>query len=209
MNKTEVNNIIHEALAKSLIGHGFKARKKDSRFKKKTNFGFQYFGYPLHDFNPVFEFSFIVGIRFDCIEEILNIALNREERFWNLGLTAILFPRFFIGTDLLFEVKSADEIYQATLKIDEIFNDKILPRINIYNDIISVDRLLNDEMAFDKNSNFESVAQSGVVSAALCGRDDFFEIVDRYRARISTYQGSSKILFDNLVKYVCENILIK
>jgi hypothetical protein len=209
MKKQEVRNVIYEGLGEILIPAGFKGVKKEKLFRRKTPYGFQKVGNSLVDYSPTFSFACFVIIRFDAIEDILDVALSRPSDYWGVTGTVNLDLRFSLGQHLEFEVHSEVEIKEALHVIKEIFDSHVFATLDNCNSIDAVERLLNNDLDMKPLSRVQNNTHAGIVSAALVGRDDFLEIVSRYRHSRAAYQESFRADFEKFVEYVTKNVLHK
>jgi hypothetical protein len=207
MDKREVNNAVYDGLAKILVPAGFKGRKSDCRFVRRTSFGFQDVGVPLFDYDPVFAFSVNVGLRFDAIQDQANPLYPLDPRYWADAFTVLLKPAYFLGIDLRFEVQTPDEIGHALTEIESLFKEHIFPFFDGCQDLAAVERLSNRDPGKPWTSNQGGRAITGVIAAALCRRPDFPDIVARYRAILAGSVEPIRKKFEAAVAHATANLL--
>jgi hypothetical protein len=207
MDKSEVNNAVYDGLAKFLVPAGFKGRKSDCRFVRRTAFGFQDAGVSLWDYDPVFAFSVNVGLRFDAIQDQANPLYPLDPKYWADSFTVLLKPAYFVGSDLRFEVRTPDEIGHATTEIENLFKEHIFPFFDSCQDLEAVERLLNRDPGNPWASNRGGHAITGVIAAALCRRPDFPDIVARYRDILAGTVEPIRKKFEAAVAHATANIL--
>jgi len=168
MKKIEVNSLIYNGIVKLLGSAGFKGKKSESKFKRKTTYEFQEIGHPVWDYNPTFAFSFFVTIRIDEIEDILGEVFSRSAKDCSKTPTVTLQEKFFIGKNLRFEVQSEKEIETALNELNKTFETSVIPALDSYTDLALLERLLNSQLETSHSINLEVVANAGVLAAALC-----------------------------------------
>lgn len=207
MKKSEVRTAVHNGFSRFLTPEGFKRHKPDFFFRRLTDYGFQEVGNTLVDYSPIFVFQFYVRIRFDAIENILDAALPRSLDHRGETSSVHIDSDFFVGRNLRYEVKNLNDIEIAIQETEEVFKSLVFPLFEKCCNFKSIERLLNEKINIDPKVHILSVAQAGVVAAALCKRPDFSEIVSRYRDAMIDYQESSRTDFENVVAYVIAKIL--
>ena len=206
MNKQEARTAIFDGFAKLCGPLGFKGKKSESSFTRKTDHGFQQLGFPLWDYNPVFAFSFNVGLRFDAVQNVVNPFSAYLPDYWDKSTTVILGPEYFVGRPLEFKVRSVEEISDVMTEIGKVFSENVFPLLEHCQTLGAVERLLNDSEGKIFISHLDDRAISGVAAAALCRRPDYTAIVEKYRQLLSGHVEPIRQRFEAVVAHVTANI---
>jgi hypothetical protein len=206
MNKQEARTAIFYEFAKLLEPLGFKGKKSESSFTRKTDYGLQQVGFPLWDYNPVFASSFNIGLRFDAVQDLVNPFSAYVPDFWDKSLTVILGPEYLVGQPLEFELRSVDETKAVMTGIGKIFSEHVFPLLERCQTLGAVERLLNDSEGKNFITRLDDRAISGVAAAALCHRPDYSAIVEKYRRLLSGHIEPVRQRFEALVAHLAANI---
>src|SRR5262249_58401821 len=87
--KSEVRRLIVEAVAPVVGGVGFRFKKTSEAFVRKVEGGRQELGLPLVDHNPLFEFSFTLGIRIEAVQDLTNRFSGSPPKYHDTTLTSV------------------------------------------------------------------------------------------------------------------------
>lgn len=206
MKLTEVDAAFYEGLREILVPAGFKARKRDFSFKRATDFGFQEVIFAVLDYKPKFIFLFSIALRFDAVEDVIAYCSGTSPESRLQAVTANIKPEYFTGNDTRFEVYSGEDIADALSKTRALFDEFCFPFFDRCNSLTCLEHLLNHDSTYRLVGNLEARAVYGVVSAALCRRPDFADIVARYRRELAGFVEPIRNRFEAAVAYVSANI---
>ncbi len=203
MKKQEVSNLIYAGLKEILPGD-FRLNKREGAFTRMIPNGFQRIYVPLFDFNPVFAFSLTIGIRLDVVEEIFNQFSGANDAGKSQTTTSLTQLGYFTQEDRKeYKVSNEQEIGAAISQLTPIINSKILPFLEQYQDVQSLDEVINRKKlpGFD-SSNLLSHAMHAIILAQLSGNVAFPALVAEYAKSLEKFQPADRERFDRLVAFL-------
>jgi hypothetical protein len=200
MKKQEISNFIYAGLKEVLAGAGFRLNKREGAFTRSIPNGFQRIYVPLYDFNPVFVFSLTIGIRLDAVEEIFNQfsgAMGAGQAQTTTSLTQL---GYFTQEDRKeYRVSTKEEVDSALSDLTPLINSKILPFLEQYQDVQSLDDAMNKK----KLPGFDSTfllhhAMHSIILAKLAGNPSFSALVAEHAKSLANAQPADRERFDRL-----------
>jgi hypothetical protein len=218
--KTEVRRIIVDAVTPVVSAAGFRFNKASEAFVRKIDGGRQELGLPLVDYNPVFQFSFTLCMRFDAVQDITNRFAGSPPKYHSMTLTSITQLEYLglpakPGSGVDFEVSSEAELMAVMPGVLAMVPERLLAFFEEYRDIVAVNRGLNpegaervfriigfpDRRAFDA-TNQPYRAMTGVVAAYLANDPRLDALISAYRSQISEMREHDRSKFESLVGYL-------
>lgn len=215
--KTEVHNILSEALAPVVASAGFCFKKSSAAFVRKIDGGRQELGLPLYTYHPVYEFSFTLCVRIEAAQEIINRFSGSPPKYHSMALTSITQLEHLgvpaePGRGVIYRVSSEAELRAILPAVLLNVRRKVLPFFDEYRNIEALNRGLNpvgverqfkvvwppDRHAFDAtNQPYRSM--TGVVAAYLARDPRLPELIAAYRAQIKEVREDDRQRFEDLV----------
>jgi hypothetical protein len=200
MKKQEIRDFIYAGLKEVLVGAGFKLNKKEGAFSRSIPNGFQRIYVPLYDYNPEFVFSLTIGIRLDAVEDIFNQfsgAMGPGQAQTTTSLTQL---GYFAGENQKeYRVSTKEEIDSALSDLTALINSKILPFLEQYQDVPSLDDAINRKKlpGFD-STELLSHAMHSITLAKLAGNPSFSALVTEYAKALENFHPADRERFDRL-----------
>jgi hypothetical protein len=204
MKKQEVRDFIYAKLSKVLLSAGFRLNKGEGAFVRKITNGFQKIFVPLVDYNPIFVFSLTIGIRLDAVEDIFNRFSGADDKGQKQTLTTITQLTYFTeGRRKDYRVSTPIEIENAFSELNTVIDSNILPFLERYRDIQSLDAAINTEKlpGFD-SSTLISHAMHSIILARLAGNNRYNELVIEYDNALKGYPPFDRERFARLVSFL-------
>jgi hypothetical protein len=201
MKKQEVRDFIFAGLKEVLAGAGFRLNKREGAFTRSIPNGFQKIYVPLYDFNPVFVFSLTIGIRLDAVEDIFNQfsgAMGPGQAQTTTSLTRL---GYFTDEDPKeYKVSTKEEIDSALADLTPLINSKVLPFLEQYRDVQSLDDAMNTKKlpGFD-TTILPSHAMHSIILAKLAGNPSLSALVTEYTKSLQNAPPADRERFDRLV----------
>lgn len=199
MKKPEIRDFIYAGL-KEILGAGFRLNKKEGAFTRSIPNGFQRIYVPLYDYNPLFVFSLTIGIRLDAVEDIFNQfsgAMGAGQAQTTTSLTQLDYFTQEIRKE--YEVSTKEEIDSALSDLTPLINSKILPFLEQYQDVQSLDDAINRKKLpeFD-STQLLSHAMHSIILAKLANNPSFSALVKEYAKSFEDSQPADRERFDRL-----------
>lgn len=201
MKKQEIREFIYAGLKEILGGAGFKLNKKEGAFTRSFPNGFQKIYVPLYDYNPLFVFSLTIGIRLDAVEDIANQFSGGVGPGQAQTTTSLTQLGYFTQEDRKeYEVSTREEIDSALSDLTPLINSKILPFLDQYQNVLSLDDAINRK----KLSGFDSThplshAMASIILAKLANNPLFSALVAEYKKSLENLPPPDREQFDRLV----------
>jgi hypothetical protein len=200
MKKQEIRDFIYAGLKEVLGGAGFKLNKKEGAFTRSIPNGFQKIYVPLYDYNPLFVFSLTIGIRLDAVEDIANQfsgAMGPGQAQTTTSLTKLGY--FTHENQKQYEVSTREEIDSALSDLTKLINSKILPFLEQYQDVQSLDDAINRKRlsGFD-STQLISHAMASIILAKLANNPSFSALIAEYTKSLENFPPPDRERFDRL-----------
>lgn len=200
MKKKEIRDFVYAGLKEILGGAGFKLNKGEGAFTRSIPNGFQRIYVSLYDYNPLFVFSLTIGIRLDAVEEIFN-QFSGATGAGQAQTTTSLTPLGYFTQENRkeYEVSTKEEIDSGLSDLTTVINSKILPFLEQYQDVQSLDDAINRKKlpGFD-NTQLLSQAMHSIILAKLAGNPSFAALVTEYAKSIDNFPAPDRERFDRL-----------
>jgi hypothetical protein len=198
MNKEFVTAAILSRLAEVLTTHGFKL--KGEELVREAEGIRQAVGFALADFEPVFEVSFLFGLRVHASETILN-------KFSGGGVnsTTCSFRLFDIAPEVgeRVEIRGKPMLKSALSRLVPVVERVALPLLNTLQNTSSVERLFNSLEPTVRFLRCEPYfSWSAVILAHLARNPERDQLIEKYRARVVRQGKDCEEIYDRLVKYL-------
>jgi len=205
MTKQEARDLVYAGLKKSLKDPDFRLNQKEGAFARRIPIGFQKVYVPFYDYKPMFVFSLTVGIRLDAVEDIFNRFSGANSAGQKLTLTTITRLSHFTGHLEEYKVSAPAEIATALTDLGTVIQAKIMPFLDNYQDVRSLDTAMNTNKVpgFD-SSNLLMHAMHSVILARLNGSSLYRRLVDEYEKSLRNYVAAEKERFNQLVRSLDE-----
>jgi hypothetical protein len=206
MKKQEVRDLIYSELDKILSSTGFRLVKTDEAFVRAIPEGKQKIYVSLIDYNPRFIFSLTVGIRLNAVEDIFNLFSGADQKSQKYTVTSLTQLEYFTGRPKSgFTVTSEAEIKSAISELQMVLISKIMPFLDKYTDIRSLDTAMNVEQLQDFDTSMPNVhAMHSIILTKLAGNPDYRKLVSKYEDAMRNFTQFDKDRFSNLVRYMNE-----
>lgn len=200
MKKQEIRDYIYAGLKEVLAGAGFKLNKKEGAFTRSIPNGFQRIYVPLYDYNPLFVFSLTIGIRLDAVEDIVNQFSGTVGPGQAQTTTSLTQLGYFTHENRKeYEVSTKEEIDSALSDLTTLINSKILPFLEQYQDVQSLDDAINKKKLpeFDSTQPLSHAMQS-ITLAKLANNPSFSALVTEYKKSLENFHPADREQFDRL-----------
>lgn len=222
MKKSEVRNIIYETLKPVLAPSDFRLKKSQEGFVRQIGGGTQTLGVPLWDYNPRFEFSLTMTIRFDAVQEITNHFTGSPPKYHSMTTTVIT-QLEHLGLSGHWRAETESELKLKLSEVSNIVRDAIIPFFLRYQDLLSVAAAANpesglttgkgikaDRVLFSSGGTLLYRAMSAITLARLAHFENFEALVLRYREELLPFHNplqhqNNCDKFDKLVEYLREH----
>jgi hypothetical protein len=201
MKKQEVLNLIYAALTPVLSAKGFRLRKSEQGFFRPLRGGWQNVGIPLWDYKPKFEFSLVMSIRIDEVQNIFN-QFGVLPRYHAITTTQDFLLEHFIPKEhTRFKASNENELQIAISRLLPILQDQVIPFLDEHQDL----RTLAKAMKLTEIQEFVPFASHAfgpVIVARLIDHPEFHSIVEGYKERIMKLPEPELKKFETLVEYL-------
>jgi hypothetical protein len=202
MTKRDARNCIYTELGNVLSRTDFQLKRSEEGFVRRIRGGRQRIGVALYAYNRRFEFSIVISIRLDAVQNISNMFSGAPPEYHSETGTAIVQIEYFADVPTLFHVTNEEEIRNAVAQLAPIVREKIVPFLDEHQDVASLDRALNRGAKSVDTSHHPYRGMYGIVVAKLAGNPDFDAIVERYLAEMSSMPAQDRDKFIRLVEYL-------
>ena len=202
MTKKQVQNLIYSCLTPVLSEEAFRLQKSEGGFVRPIAAGRQYVGVPLWDYNPVFEFSLVMGVRIEKVEDIVNRFSGSPAKYQSGTETATFqLDRFMRKETTTFRATSESELQTALSQLLPVIKNQIIPFLDEHQDLLSLAEEMNlNEIR--KSVPGAAYAMGPVTVARLIDSPNFLAIVEGYRQRVSRLPKTEMEKFEKLVQYL-------
>jgi hypothetical protein len=201
MKKREMVDLILEILAEVLSGTDFRLKRSDDALVRKIHDGKQVLGLPVWDYNPVFEFSLNICIRLDAVEDVFHLFSGSPPKYRAMSYTTITRLSHFMGEPARFKVMTPDDAASVGHVLSDVIRETILPFFDAYQDVQTLDRVVNGESPGIDITLNPSGAMHAVILAHLAGNNEFDRLVAKHRTDM---QLTPDVVhpFNRLVEYL-------
>lgn len=204
MKKQEVRDLIYTGLNKVLSSSGFRLMKGEGAFIRQISNGTQMIYVSLADYNPIFVFSLAIGIRLNAVEDIFNMFSGADEKHQKQTKTTLTPLSYFTeGHRKDYTVSNEIEIDSAISELTVLIGSKIIPFLETYQDVLSIDAAIHTQKLpnFDVNI-FANYAMHSIIIACLAGNSRYKELVAEYENAMKNYTEFDKKRYAQLVSYL-------
>lgn len=157
IKKVELRAYVYDRLSNIFSKEkGFQFKKaNEGKFIRKTEEGWQEITLAIVDYRPTFYFSPIILTRINAIQDILNHFTGVLPKYYNTVPTIITQLDYFTGKlNSRFEISNKEELKIAVDNIYIISQEKILPFLEKYKGVKSLDQDINSNLNNKINSRF-------------------------------------------------------
>jgi hypothetical protein len=187
VKKPEVRQMLYDGLGEVLGPAGFRLRKSEEAFVRPINGGLNRLSVALWDYQPLFEFSLVAGIRIDAVEELFHLCSGSPTAHQKLSSTTLTQLSYFTQPGDT-KVSTPGEITAAIGALSPVVTGKILPFFEKYREIESLDRALNGGQDPKLDSTQQpSRALHWVSIAYLAGNPRFDQIAAGFAAEVQAF----------------------
>ena len=176
-----MKSLIFDALGAILSGTDFILKKSDDAFVRKFPGGRQELSVPILDYHPEYEFSLVVCIRLDAVEEVFHRFSGAPPKYQGMSVTTITQLQYFTGNARRFKVISEPDVASAVRSLAPIVRGEIIPFFDRYTDLRSLNIAVNCKHPGIDSTQYPSRAMHSVILARLAEDADFHGIVTRHR----------------------------
>lgn len=163
---SEVRRQIVDALNPVLNPAGFRFKKKSEAFVRKLEGderGRQEFGIPLFEYHPLYKFSFVLCIRLDAVQEIVNRFAGVLAEDYGDTMTSCTQLEYFDLPEHEYQVHSEAELAAVMPGICAMVREKVIPFFDQYRGVTSLNGAMNPEGAERGNPPLWSRAFFGTI----------------------------------------------
>jgi hypothetical protein len=204
MKKTEVRELIYEALTPVVSAKGFRLKKSDgeSWFVRSISKGSQRIGVPLYDFKPRFDFSLVMTVRLEEVESIFSQFNEAPPKYHAMANTQVYqIERFIPQKRVRFQVHSPEDVQSAMAQLIPVIEDEIIPFLDAHQDLKSVGDSMNLSKT-PKGINGVIHALRPIIVARLLHRSDFDSIVVGYSRLLGRFSEREIVKFHKAIEYL-------
>lgn len=193
MKLKDVRTAIYSKLDEALRPYSFKLNKSREAFVRKVPEGRQSIYVSVVDLEPTFEFSIVIGLRADPVEEISHLFSGASEKYQNLSETAIVQLSYFTSQEETnYLVSSTRDIDSVTAVVSTILREKVLPVLDECTNIAALEARVNSpQRNFDSSQPPYSFLTS-LVLASLVNSDAFEGLALEATNSVSQYPESER-----------------
>jgi hypothetical protein len=202
MNKAEARESIYRELTP--LFPGFRLKKSDEGFVRAIPGGTDKVLVPLIDYNPIFIFSLIMGIRNEEVERIFNLFSGSPPKYHAMTLTTMTPLDFFYPGQREkkeFKVSTPEEIRNAARELSKT-NNAIIDFFNQHQDVKSLDASINSGAAGFDQSSHPYRAMHAIILAHLANNPNFESLVSGFQEEARQWHEADRNKFDRLVSYL-------
>lgn len=203
MKRREAQELIYQRLGDLLAGTDFHFKRNAEGYVRSIPRGRQEIGVAFYDYSPRFEFSIVVTVRLDKVEDIT----------WEFGGTApedrsetetVIIRIEYFAPELpsRFEVYSEEHIELAARVLNPIVRGKIIPFLDKHQDVQSLDNALHRSTVPLDTSMHPYRGICGITIAKLAENPDFNLLVEKYLAEMHNLPANDRAKFIRLVDYL-------
>jgi len=183
MKKGEVRDAILDELEKLLGPMGFRIQRTNAELIRKISGGHQCVKFALADYNPDFQFSIMVSVRFDEMRELFfntvarDWALTPKRPRWGISICC---SNFFAGLPDYLDVTSTEDIQRTFNELRPNINEKLIPFLRQCESLADFERMINAGSHRYIQSGPPNDAYFHIMAAYLANRDRFDEVVKKW-----------------------------
>lgn len=184
MKKQEMKNLIFQELTLALSETDFRLKKSEDSFIRMIPGGRQMLGLPFWDYHPEFEFSLVMSIRLEAVEDIFHLFSGTPPKYQAMGDTTITPLVHFTGEPAKYKVTTADEVKAAFGGLTGVIREKIVPFFDEHKDVKSLDRAVNWRQPGIDITQPPWGPVNSIILAHLAGNPDFERLVAKHRSEM-------------------------
>jgi hypothetical protein len=220
MKKSEIRKLIYQTLSPAFVAGGFRLKTSAEGFVRKIAGGTQSLTIPLWDYMPRYDFSMVMTIRLDAVEDITN-RFNAAQPKYHPQTQTILTQLEHLGARRRWQVVTESELSEALAEAETIVREKIIPFFDRYQDLSSIAVAANlavapaavdpaqsggslADRALFSSAMHPARAMSAMTLAYLARLENFDELARRYRRELHPLQPQQTEIFDRLLQFLKE-----
>lgn len=200
MNMRQVLDRIFEYLQPLLVPHGFRAQKKDSRFRRSIVGGSQGIVIPIFDYQPAFIFSATATVRLEEVQRIVHLVAQTPPAYQDSSITTRVQMKYFAQRSE-FRITTEPELVDALKQFASILTNHVIPFLDDHQDLATLDKAMNDSPSVD-SSDHPSRGMHALAVAYLADNPEFEMLVDKYRGEMSSFLPSIVASYEKMVDYL-------
>jgi hypothetical protein len=192
-----------------LAGTDFRLERSDEGYVRTISGGKQEIGVPFYDFSPGFEFSLVMSMRLDEVEDITWTFAGTAPEDRSETVTAIVQIEYFAPEiPTRFKVRSEKDIEGAASILAPIARERVVPFFYGCKDIQSLDKALHHNARQLDTSYHPYRGMSGITVARLARNPEFDTLVSRYLAEMTSLPVDDRQKFISLAEYLKSTVLV-
>ncbi|MCX9157286.1 hypothetical protein OPU71_14250 [Niveibacterium sp. 24ML] len=203
MKLTDVRTAIYARLSEALKPHSFKLNKGQEAFVRAIPQGRQSVYISIVDLEPAFEFSVVIGLRADPVEEIAHLFSGAPEKYQKLSETAIVQLSYFTGREeTAYLVSSTQDINSATSAVSTVLFDAVLPVLEECKTISALEERVNSPQRNFNTAQPPYALLTSLALAALANSNAFESLAFEAINVVARYPASEREKVAQLIEYV-------
>jgi hypothetical protein len=201
VTKREARELVYRAVGNMLASTDFRLERSNEGYVRTISEGKQKIGVPFYDFSPRFEFSLVMSMRLDEVEDITwrfagTVPEDRSET-----VTAIVQIAYFAPEiPKRFGVWSERDIDGAASILAPIVRERVIPFFDGCKDTQSLDRVLHHSARQLDTSYHPYRGMSAITVARLAGNPEFDILVSKYLAEMTSLPAEDRRKFISLAE---------
>lgn len=204
MNKVEVSAFLYQEIGRLTKPLGYR-RHRELGFVRRWSGGFDSISIPLVDYNPIFKFSLVFGIRLDAVELFTRRFTNVAPGFEEITKTALINLDYFTGRRYTeYEVTNAAEIQVALQEATAILLNNWFPLVTHCRTPEGLYAAMNTprgKLPFD-HTQLPYCAINHVTLAHMCDPARLESLIAEYDRQMANTNPRVRDPFDRLVAYL-------
>jgi hypothetical protein len=202
VNKKRLREILKMHTSISAYDFGYRFVREDFRFRKKTDFGFVEFGFPIVEYSNSIKLSVVFATRVDQVEDTLENYLSVSDKYRGKIASIITQFNYFFNSDQKIDYSIFDE-YEAEKAVGQICNklmSDIFPFFEKIKSIYDIEKIVNGEI-FPPKFNatlYPSSLMTNITLAKLCGNSRIDVLAERYL----TEMGINHLARDRAIEFI-------
>jgi hypothetical protein len=202
VNIKRLREILKTRISISVSDFGYRFVRQEFSFRKKTDFGFVQFGFPIWKRSNFVEFSVVFSTRVDQAEEILENYLPVSEKYRGKIASIITKFNYFFDSNQEITFVAFNE-YEAENAINQVCDklvSGVLPFFEKIENTNDIEKIVNNELVSPKfNATLQpSRLMTNLTLAKLCGNSQIDVLADRYL----TEMGINHLARDRAIEFV-------
>lgn len=189
MSPKEAKDQIHTRLGDLLMPCGLEFRKSDQWFVRASKVDGEnvkeLIGVPFYDRPAGYEFSLVVCIRNETVEEMFHLFSGSSTRKYKAMSHTVAIPLEHFTPDASFQVSSSSDVVSATNQLAPVLRDKILPFTDRNRTVKELDALVNGPVRADITLH-PSGGMHAIILAHLASNPAFDDLADKYQHEMRT-----------------------